>query len=353
MRDGKTLVVGAHGVIGSAVVRTLTDEGRDVVTVARRGPVELPGITTAADHIQVDLLDGAATSAAFAGRSDIDTIVYAAYAERESMAATVAPNVAMLRHVLEAVGGSPSTLRHVVLIGGGKSYGEHLGFYKTPAKETDPRHLGPIFYNDQEDLLFADAWQHGYTWTVLRPDAVLGVSIGSPMNMLTGVGVYATLCRHQGLPLRFPGTPKAWTALHQATDSGVVGAAVHWALEAETARGEVFNVTNGDNFRWQHLWSDIAGFFGMDVAPMQPMTLAEQMADKSALWDDVVARHQLRPLPLSAVAAWPFVDGWFAMESDMVQSTIKIRQAGFTACIDTHESFVANLEQLQRLRLIP
>ena len=66
-----------------------------------------------------------------------------------------------------------------------------------------------------------------------------------------------------------------------------------------------------------------------------------------------MARHQLRPLPLSAVAAWPFVDGWFAMESDMVQSTIKIRQAGFTACIDTHESFVVNLEQLQHLRLIP
>ena len=27
--------------------------------------------------------------------------------------------------------------------------------YKTPAKESDPRLLGPIFYNDQEDLVAA------------------------------------------------------------------------------------------------------------------------------------------------------------------------------------------------------
>ncbi|WP_033289029.1 SDR family oxidoreductase [Amycolatopsis jejuensis] len=341
---GKTLVVGAHGVIGSAAAARLRDGGREVVTLARRGPVELPDGTTIGDHLQVDLLDAPLQS-----RTDITDVVYAAYTERETMAATVAPNVTMLANVLA---GLPS-LEHVVLIGGGKSYGEHLGDYKTPARESDPRFLGPIFYNDQEDLLWADAARRGYSWTVLRPDGVLGVSLGSPMNLLTGLAVFATISAHHGVPLRFPGTPAAWRALHQATDARIVAGAIEWALGSPAARNEVFNVTNGDHFRWEHLWPDLAGFFGLPSAPPQPMPLLDQMADKHEEWDGIVDRHALRPLPMTALASWPFIDGWLASGADMVQSTIKIRQAGFTECLDTHDSFLENLDTMRKLRLIP
>lgn len=347
-----TLVVGAHGVIGHAVVERLRKEGRAVATLSRRGPVELFDGTTVEDHVQVDLLDAEATTAALARRTDVTEVVYAAYTERETMAATVAPNVAMLRHVLHGVRAAGS-VRHVVLIGGGKSYGEHLGGYKTPAKESDPRFLGPIFYNDQEDLLWAEAAGAGFTWTVLRPDAVIGLSFGSPMNMLTSIAVYATVCRHQGVPLRFPGTPGAWTALHQATDADIIAGAVAWALDAPAARGEIFNVTNGDHFRWQHLWPELADFFGMPTAPPQPMSLGVQMADKGAVWDEIVAEYKLRPTSISELAAWQFADDWFANESDMVQSTIKIRQAGFNECIDSHESFLTWLSRMRQLALIP
>ncbi|WP_131740572.1 SDR family oxidoreductase [Actinomadura roseirufa] len=350
---GSVLVTGAHGVVGGAAVRVLHEAGVPVVTLARRGPVLLKDGAPAGEHVRVDLLDAEATRAALADRSDITAVVHAAYLERESMAATVGPNVAMLRNALDAVHASPSRLEHAVLIGGGKSYGEHLGAYKTPAKESDPRFLGPIFYNDQEDHLYADAARAGYTWTVLRPDAVIGPSLGSPMNMLTGIAVYASVCRHLGVPLRFPGTPGAWTALHQATDARVVARAVQWSLDAASARNEVFNVTNGDNFRWVHLWPEIAAFFGMEAAPPQPMTLAEQMAGKEAVWDEIVREHGLRPTGLAEIASWPFVDGWFAMDADMVQSTIKIRQAGFGDCADTHASFLDNLATLRDLSLIP
>lgn len=344
-----TLVAGAHGVVGGAVVRSLLKDGSDVVTVARRGPVVVDGAPVGT-HIAVDLLDRDATAAALAG-SDVDTVVFAAYIEKPTMAQTVAPNVAMLSNLLDALTDAP--LRQVVLIGGGKSYGEHLGGYKTPAKETDPRFLGPIFYNDQEDLLAAHAERHGYTWTVLRPDAVIGPAVGSPMNMLSGVAVYATICKHLGVPLRFPGTEKAWTALHQATDARIIADAAVWALRSPHAEGEIFNVTNGDNFRWQHLWLDIAAAFDMETAPPQPMSLQEQMADKTEVWDQIVAAHSLEPLTLAQAVSWPFADGWFANDTDMVQSTIKIRQAGFGDCIDTHRSFVENLDFLRTLTLIP
>lgn len=332
---GTVLVAGAHGVVGGAVVRALLESGGRVATIARRGPVGPPDGPPVGDHLQVDLLDAAATRAALADRSDIAAVVYAAYIERETMAATVGPNVAMLRNLLDAV------------------YGEHLGGYKTPAKESDPRFLGPIFYNDQEDLLRADAARAGYTWTVLRPDAVIGPSLGSPMNMLTGLAVYASVCRHLGVPLRFPGSPAAWGALHQATDARVLARATGWALRSPAARDEIFNVTNGDNFRWQHLWPEIADFFAMPAAPPQPMSLAEQMPDKGPVWDAIVRENGLRPTPLARIASWPFVDGWFAAGDDMVQSTIKIRQAGFGDCVDTHVSFLDGLATLRDLSLIP
>ncbi len=347
-----TLVAGAHGVVGGAVVRSLTKQGSNVVTVARRGPVTADGAVIG-EHVAVDLLDRDATVAALAGRRDIDSVVFAAYLEKPTMAETVAPNVAMLANLLDGLGAASAPLRQVVLVCGGKSYGEHLGHYKTPAKESDPRFLGPIFYNDQEDLLIDHADSHGYTWTVLRPDAVIGPAVGSPMNMLSGVAVYATICKHLDVPLRFPGTNAAWTALHQATDARIVAEAAAWALRSPNAEGEIFNVTNGDNFRWQHLWPAIAAAFDMETAPPQPMSLQEQMADKSAVWDRIVGTHGLVPLPLAQAVSWPFADAWFATDSDMVQSTIKIRQAGFGDCIDTHQSFVENIDMLRGLALIP
>jgi nucleoside-diphosphate-sugar epimerase len=114
------------------------------------------------------------------------------------------------------------------------------------------------------------------------------------MNMLTSLAAFAAICRHQGIPLRFPGSPGAWTALHQTTDAELLARAVDWALTADPARGEAFNVTNGDHFRWQHLWPDLAEHFSMPIAAPQPMSLTEQMSDKEEVWNSVVARHGLR-----------------------------------------------------------
>jgi len=145
------------------------------------------------------------------------------------------PAVAMLANALDALRAAGAPLRRIVLIGGGKSYGEHLGPYKTPAKESDPRFLGPIFYNDQEDLLADRARTDGFTWTVLRPDAVIGFTTGSPMNLLTCIAVFAALSKDAGVPLRFPGSAQAWTALHQFTDADLLAAATAWALSSEQA----------------------------------------------------------------------------------------------------------------------
>ncbi len=361
MTATQVLLLGPYGVVGSAVADRLGGRaGWRLTTASRRGGAAAPGEPgepgepPAGDrHVGVDLLDADAARAAFAGLGQVTHVVYAAYAERPTMAQTTGPNVAMLANALDALRAAGAPLRRVVLIGGGKSYGEHLGAYKTPAKESDPRLLGPIFYNDQEDLLAERARAGGFTWTVLRPDAVVGFSVGSPMNLLTCIAVFAALSKDAGVPLRFPGSASAWTALHQFTDAGLLAAAAEWALTSERAAGQIFNVTNGDLFRWQHLWPDVADVFGLPAGPPQPMCLRDQLAGRSADWDRLVERHRLRPVPYDRIASWDFADGIWNSGFDLVQSTIKIRQAGFADCVDSHESLVGHLARLRRLRYVP
>ncbi len=299
------LVIGPHGVAGGAITRRLAaDADWQVITASRRGVPE--GLDV--EHLAVDLLDPVSLAGA-SSLAGVTHVIYAAYTARASMAEMTAPNLAMLTHTLDGLKAAGAPVEQVVLIGGGKSYGAHLGAYKTPAKEPDPRFLGPIFYNDQEDLLAARAARDGFSFTVLRPDVVIGFSLGSPMNLLGAIGVYAALSRAEGVPLRFPGTSGTWSVLHQFTDADLLAAAVQWALTADTARGEVFNVLNGDQFRWEHLWPDLATIFEMPTAPPQPMRLTDQMVDKEPLWDALVARHRLRPTAYHQIAAWDFADG--------------------------------------------
>lgn len=350
------LVVGAHGVVGRAVAEHfVADPAWRVTTASRRGPVEdlTDNDATAPEHVSVDLLDAGAAENAFAESSHVTHVVYAAYTERPTMAEMTQPNVAMLQNTLDALGQAGAELEHVVLIGGGKSYGEHLGPYKTPAKESDPRLLGPIFYNEQEDLLREQSERLGYGWTILRPDAVIGLSTGSSMNLLTCIAVFAALSKEEGVPLRFPGKPGAWTALHQMTDAALVARAAEWALTSPSANREIFNVTNGDLFHWEHIWGDIAGFFDMPTAAPQPMSLTEQMSDKEPAWDRLVEKYGLLRTPWSRIASWPFAEAVWDMDFDLVQSTIKIRKAGFSGCEDSHESLLRNLARLRRDCYIP
>lgn len=350
----KLLVLGGHGVSGTAVVDAALAASWPVLTASRRAPpLHLLDGRAAPEHVSVDLLDKASIVSSFSELFDVTDVVYSAYVEKENDAAAIEPNVAMLANALDALLAVGAKLQHVVLFGGGKAYGPHLGAYKTPAKESDPRIMGPMFYYDQEDFLKGWGAANGVAWTVLRPDGIFGPSLGSPMNLVNGLSVYAAICRELNVPLRFPGNHQAWNILAQATDAGLLGKATIWALTAESAAGEVFNVINGDQFRWRQLWPELAALFDIPVAEPQPMSLSVQMADKAPVWGRIVKKYGLKEIPWEEVAAWPFLDAVLNIPYDMVQSTIKIRQAGFPECIDSHDSLRRQVLRLRDARIIP
>ena len=146
----KALVAGALGVTGRTLVNHLVSLGDwEVFGLSRRSPE----FQTAAKYVAVDLLDRSAVESQLSGIGDVTHIFYAALYWGKNAFDEVGPNLAMLTNLVETVEHTSKQFRKVVLLEGAKYYGAHLGPYKTPAKEDDPRHMPPNFYYDQEDYL--------------------------------------------------------------------------------------------------------------------------------------------------------------------------------------------------------
>ncbi|MEG9249605.1 SDR family oxidoreductase [Arthrobacter sp. Soc17.1.1.1] len=342
------LVAGAGGVIGRHVADEYARRGAQVRGLSRR-PVAGSGW----DHLPVDLLDREAARAGLEAARNTTHLVFAAYIERDTTAEQIEVNSALLTNTLDGLADAGAPLTHVTLYQGGKAYGAHLGYFNTPARERDARLIQPNFYYDQEDILRAAGAERGFHATMLRPEGVVGYAVGNPMNILMVIAVYASICRELGQPLRFPGTHAAYDALYQVTDASLLARATVWAGAEPRAADEVYNITNGDQLRWRHLWPVFARHFGMDYAEPQPVPLAEAMPHHAALWQGMVTKYGLVPTPFEDLAGWAFGDFLFRSGFDNVTSTIKARQHGFGDCLDTEDRFLELFDQLAAARIIP
>jgi len=349
MAAGTALVAGATGMVGSRIVERLAEDGWRVIALSRRPREKGAGSVV---NVAVDLLDREACRSALGELRDVTHIFYAGRAPHgEGGEESVADNMAMLTNLVETMEDVAAGLRHVHLVHGAKYYGSHLGRYKTPAKEDDPRHMPPNFYFDQQDYVAARAGQ--WTWTISRPSLVYEFAPEQPRNLVPLIGVYAAISRELGLPLTFPGKPGNFVALNECTDARHLAKAIVWMATEERCANQVFNATNGDAFRWEHLWPRFAAYFGMNPGPVRPLPLARFMADKGPVWERVVARHGLEPTPYERMAVWPYGDFVFGSDWDLFSDTTKLRRYGFPEAIDSEAMIFAHLDRYREAGLIP
>lgn len=347
--EGNVLVTGAGGVIGAFVAQEYVGRpGWRVRGVSRRVP---EGASW--EHLAVDLGDAAGARDGLRAVGDTTHLVFGAYSERSTARELSEVNVGLLRNTLDGLVAAGAPLEHVTLYQGGKAYGAHLGYFNTPAKESDPRLVQPNFYYDQEDVLREVAAECGFRLTVFRPEGVVGYAVGNPMNLLMVIAVYAAISKELGQPMRFPGSFAAYDALYQVTDAELLARATVWAGSEPGADGEVYNVTNGDQLRWRRLWPVFARHFGMELAEPQPVPLAEAMRERRDVWERLVARHSLRPTPYEHLVGWEFGEFLFTSGFDNVTSTVKLRQAGFADCLDTGDRFLELFDRLAADRVVP
>lgn len=188
------LVAGAQGVIGRNLIdHLLTQNNWEIIGLSRRGGTNSAKVK----HIAVDLLNRKNSEQQLGGLTTVTHIFYAAYQDRGSWAELVAPNMTMLRNVVEVVAPVAAGLQHISLMQGYKVYGAHLGPFKTPARETDAGRFMPPEFN-MEQQRFLETFQQGkpWSWSAIRPSVVGGFALGNPMNLAMVIAVYALSLIH-------------------------------------------------------------------------------------------------------------------------------------------------------------
>ncbi|MDP3676849.1 MAG: SDR family oxidoreductase [Novosphingobium sp.] len=355
------LILGASGVVGfSALEEFLEDADCTVISVSRRKPSVRS--ERSFQHHSVDLRDAEATNALFSTMSEVTHVVYAALYEKPGLiegwsdSEQMSTNLAMIRNLMEPLC-AVAKIQHISLLQGTKAYGIHLHPMPIPARESAPRDNHANFYWLQEDYIREKAAYVGFDFTILRPQLIIGAPFGVAMNLAPVIGAYAAICRKLGEPCGFPGGASyVW----EAVDARLVAKVLHWATEAENARGQHFNVTNGDVFEWRNLWPAMMDVLGVENGPDRPRSMAEYLPQHSATWDALVAEHGLVDTSIEEIVGEShyYADFCFAYGAESPPlpafvSTIKLRQAGFHHVFDTEQMFAYWLRYFMDQNVLP
>lgn len=357
------LVVGASGVIGSGAVEHFAGlSGWRVTALSRRRPV------VAADrqfaHLSVDLSDRARCAEALAGLPPVTDLVYAAVSEAPGLVSgwrdldLIEANGRMFENILDPLAAA-GHLRHVNLMQGTKAYGAHHHPVEVPPREDRPRDDHPNFYWLHEDHARKRAAEAGFTFTIFRPQVLLGSAPGAAMNPVAPIGAYAAICHELGRPFAYPGDPYA---LMEVVDTGLHAEAFEWAATSPAAANQIFNLTNGDVLVPAHAWPHVADALGLETDGTPPESFAGFFAEAEVqeAWARLVSRHGLliADLPALLGESHHYVDLLLgkriaAKQIPVLVSTIKIRKAGFGNCRDSVDSLIHWLRHMVDLRLLP
>jgi nucleoside-diphosphate-sugar epimerase len=345
------LVAGAGGAASKRLIEALVaDPDWSVIGLARTPRPSSDRLT----FISVDLFDRDACARALAGQSSVTHLFYTARAKHgETGVESVEDNVAMLRNVLDAIEPVATRLAHVHLVQGTKYYGMHLGPFRTPAREDDPRLDFPNFYYDQQDFLAQRQRGRSWTWSASRPTFIYDFAPERARNAVTVIGAYAALCRELGQRFDFPGSPAAFGAQRDMTDARLLARAMMHMAVTPSCGNAAFNVTNGDVIRWRDLWPTVATTLGVEAGDVRPFRMLEWVRDKQPVWEGIVRRHGLAEPRLEEMADWAFADFHWAQGYDVVSGVEKLRAAGFSETIDSGDMLLAHLQRYREARVLP
>ena len=354
------LIAGASGLVGTAAALEFLDAGWNVVALSRRHPEFLEGRDYR--HLPLDLQNADACAEAAAGLKDVTHVLYAAVFELPGLIegwsdpVQIETNGRMLRNLMDPLFEAAS-IEHVSLLQGTKAYGGHVKPMRVPAREDQPRVEHPNFYWLHEDYIREQSAARGFSFTIFRPQLIVGPNYGVVMNLPPIIGAYAAIRRAEGLPFSFPGGAD-W--VWEAVDTRLIARAALWAASATAAADETFNLTNGEVFSWRDMWPALADALGVEAGPDEPLSMAEYLPPRAGLWDEIVRRHGLRPIPLPELlgeshyyADLCFAYGVAEPPAPVFVSTVKIKQAGFTDTWNTEESFCHWLSFLRKIRALP
>ena len=362
MTTKTVLVAGATGLVGYACMKHFAAQpGCEVIALSRRQPDYLYG----ARWFPADLADAAQCAALAPQLANVTHLVYAALHERPGLVAgwredeQIRLNEAMLRNLFEPLERAAPNFAHMALLQGTKAYGVHVRPLTVPARENrSEMHEQPNFYWNQERFIRERQRGKAWRWSILRPVLIVGDSVGSAMNVIPALGVYAAMMRRAGkTALDYPG---GVGRVAQAVDTDLLARAIAWSGESPKAANEIFNVTNGDVFVWPNVWPAIARALGFEPGAHVPLSLDREIRPREAEWLEIRREHGLVSGTLKEFVGLSFEYADYTMGYGRTQpgppalvSTIKLMQAGFTEVMDTEAMFTKAIAEMQAKKLLP
>ncbi|XP_051139183.1 (S)-8-oxocitronellyl enol synthase CYC2-like [Andrographis paniculata] len=359
------LIIGVTGIVGNALAGILPAENTPggpwkVYGVARRPN---PAWKNDAEYIQCDVSDSGDANAKLSALTDVTHIFWVTWANGSTEAECCEVNSAMLRNVLGAVARNARNLEHVCIQTGHKHYiGPFEAFgkirpHETPFVEDVARLDAPNFYYALEDIVFEFCKKkRGLTWSVHRPAAIFGFSPHSKMNLIGSLCIYAAICKHENSRFKFPGTKAAWNCYSVASDAGLIAEQQIWCSLDLNGKNNAFNCSNGDLFKWKHLWRVLADKFQLESEEFDEneeyVSLSERMKDKGRVWDEIVKKNDLVATNLDEVATFWFVDLMFGGEC-MLDNMNKSKEHGFFGFRNTEKSLLSIIEKMKAHRIVP
>jgi nucleoside-diphosphate-sugar epimerase len=354
------LVAGASGFVGGAVIQRFVADGWRVIGVSRRAPLTpVPG----AEFAAIDLLDTANCRAAAQAMEAVTHLVFAAVSETPGEigggwagTAYIERNSRMFSNLLDPLSELNGRLRQVMVMHGTKAYAPFTaGHLPVPLKESMPRPRNDDFYFRQEDHVREKTSGRNIGWTTFRPQIIAGGGMGSNLNVLLALCVFASIRRASGQDLPIVGLGPY--AFFEMTDVELLASAVAWSADNPAARNEAFNVANGDIFCWPDIVPVIADEMGLPLgAPAAGLSLRAEIAANAPVWTDLVQKHRL-PVPAEPDAylggSASLADLALMGDRNVITSTIKIRQAGFTECIDTAACVTKWIRRWRKAGMLP
>ena len=348
------LIAGVSGIIGRHLAEHLILNGSWEVSGLSRNAENLP---TGVNSITANLMDRTALTSALKSIQPTHVFI-TTWSRQATEEENCKVNGEMVDNLMAAVGGND--IRHVALVTGLKHYlGPFENYAKakpiTPFREEQPRLQFPNFYYVQEDVVYAAAERQGFTWSVHRPHTLIGYAVGNAMNMAATLAAYAVICKETGKPFVFPGSKQQYEGVVDITDGRIIAKHLEWAATHTNGFNEAFNVVNGDVFRWNWLWPQIAAHFGLEVAKHQgtPTPLENYMANTGPIWDRIVAKFNLKKVPIDKIASWWHTDLDLGRELESFASMTKSYDLGFKSYQNSLNSFTHAFDRLRQERYIP
>ncbi|KAL2537314.1 3-oxo-Delta-4 [Forsythia ovata] len=361
-----SLIIGVTGIVGNSLAEILplrnTPGGPWKVYGVARRPRPSWNVDHPVQYIQCDILDIEDTRSKLSTLSDVTHLFYVTWASKSTEIENCQVNGQMFNNVLNTIIPNCPNLKHICLQTGLKHY---LGPFELmgkvvphdpPFHEDLPRLNVPNFYYTLEDILFEEVKKkQGLTWSIHRPGNIFGFSPYSMMNIVCTLCVYAAICKHEGVPLKFPGSKAAWDGYSVCSDADLIAEQEIWSAVDPNAKNEAFNVNNGDVFKWKHFWMVFAEQFGVEPGELDEsskLSLTEMMKDKGPVWDEIVKKNELVATKLEDVGIWWFADYVLGREC-MLDIMNKSKEHGFVGFRDSKKAFVSWINMVKAHKIVP